>query len=65
MLIDILLISFVSEEESIKFAPTYRYKRGSNEYIWEKVKRSGVILINVVLLLLDACHSNFSVNPCN
>lgn len=31
------------DEDSINFAPTYRYKRGSNEYIWEKVKRSGVL----------------------
>ncbi|XP_020611097.1 phosphatidylinositol 3,4,5-trisphosphate 5-phosphatase 2A-like [Orbicella faveolata] len=41
---DIKLFSSVSEEESINFAPTYRYKRGSAEYIWEKVKRSGVLM---------------------
>ncbi|PFX25060.1 phosphatidylinositol 3,4,5-trisphosphate 5-phosphatase 2-like [Stylophora pistillata] len=34
------------EEEAITFAPTYRYKRGSGEYTWQKNKRSGV-LINV------------------
>ena len=48
----------------IAFAPTYRYKRGSTDYVWEKVKRSGVLLINVVLLLLDGRHSNLSVDPC-
>ncbi|XP_078379073.1 phosphatidylinositol 3,4,5-trisphosphate 5-phosphatase 2A-like isoform X2 [Oculina patagonica] len=38
---DIVFLGF--EEESVTFAPTYRYKRGSNDYIWQKVKRSGVL----------------------
>nr|XP_058945495.1 phosphatidylinositol 3,4,5-trisphosphate 5-phosphatase 2-like isoform X1 [Pocillopora verrucosa] len=41
---DAVFVGF--EEEMITFAPTYRYKRGSDEYIWEKTKRTGV-LINV------------------
>lgn len=31
------------DEDSISFPPTYRYKRGSNEYITQKAKRSGVL----------------------
>ncbi|XP_031564275.1 phosphatidylinositol 3,4,5-trisphosphate 5-phosphatase 2-like isoform X3 [Actinia tenebrosa] len=34
------------KEEQINFLPTYRHKRGGKEYVWEKTKRSG-ILINV------------------
>lgn len=31
------------EEESVHFPPTYRYKRGSCDYIWQKTKRTGVL----------------------
>lgn len=37
----------------ITFAPTYRYKRGSDEYIWEKTKRSGVMFALILILLLQ------------
>ncbi|KAK3697934.1 hypothetical protein QZH41_013014 [Actinostola sp. cb2023] len=34
------------KEDTINFSPTYRHRRGGKDYVWEKAKRSG-ILVNV------------------